>query len=669
MKNLSMLFSALCGMFLIFHGSPLSAQEFLRDFGTISKEDLDYAQFEADPDAEAVVLFDVGKSHFVSGNVNAFDIEFERHIRIKVLNSAGVRWADENIPYYRESVNMELIKDLEGFTYNFENGKLTKTALDPKLAYDEKVNENWTLKKFAMPDVREGSIIEYRYKLVTPYKFNLRDWDFQHKIPTLYSQYQVSITPFYEYVYILKGAGKFHEQKSYVEKGVAKQYGGATYNEITHFFSMKNIPAFRDEEFITSEEDYMIQLDFQLATVQHLSGAKIDVISTWPKMISTLVKHEDFGKFINKASKATKSLYIGSGLEGMPERERAKAIIDYVKLNYNWNGYYGKYSRKSVKELLTEKTGSVADLNLFMIGLLKAYGLNAEPVILSTRDHGKIPVDYPFDHFFNYVVAMIIIDGKPFLADATEVFIPFDNIPTRCINDKGLIVKDDGVNWVVLASNQISYLNESFSISFSENRDSLICKVGISGNGYDGLNLRKKTEDKEDRIMDMISESKLEYEDSVATRNFEDTSKPYMVSFQAKTRAEHINEKLYISPFLNEPVSENPLKAKKRTFPIDIVYAKRRIYSSEIKIPEGYVLEFAPETLMVSNTLFSIDYKVTQTDTAITVVGVFDLKSPVYKPEHYASLKEAYNKVVKAFNQKLVLAPATAVSSSAGGGG
>lgn len=632
-------------------------QEFVRDFGVIAKEDLEFKTYKADTEAEAVVLFDIGKSYFTEGNVNAFDIVFERHVRIKVLSPAGVRWADESIPFYRESVNIEVIKDLEGLTYNFENGRLTKTFLDPLQAYDEKVNENWTVKKFAMPDVREGSIIEYRYKLITPYKFNLQDWKFQLKIPVLYSRYEVTLNPFYEYIYILKGAGKFDEHSTKISTGT-KIFSGATYKEITHFFGMKNIPAFRDEEFITTEEDYMMKLDFQLAAFNQLSGAKIEVMSTWPKLISDMLKHEDFGKFINKAVRAAaKDINIQPNLAALPPSERAEAIINYVKFNFTWNGYYSKYARKSVKELLLEKTGSAADLNLLMVALLKANGIDAEPVILSTRDHGKIATDYPFSHFFNYVIAIVTIDDKPILADATEAFAPFDNVPIRCINEKGLIIKEGAVNWVQLASNQASSLVENFELHFTEKKDSVICKVEMTGHGYDGLNLRKRTENKKEKIVDLVAESQLEFGDSLFTNNFQETASPFQVGFHAKTSADRINNKLYLSPFLKEPVGENPLKAKKRTFPIDMVYARRRVYTSKIEIPEGYSLEYAPEPITISNVLFSIDYKVRNEQNYVIVTGIFDLKSSVYRPEHYAALKEAYNKVVDTFNKKLVFAP------------
>jgi len=45
--------------------------------------------------------------------------------------------------------------------------------------FDEETSEKWRQKKFAMPQVKVGSIIEYQYLLTTPFMYNLPNWKFQ----------------------------------------------------------------------------------------------------------------------------------------------------------------------------------------------------------------------------------------------------------------------------------------------------------------------------------------------------------------------------------------------------------------------------------------------------------------------------------------------------------
>src|SRR5512133_3544353 len=171
------------------------------EFGNIKPEYLSMKSYLPDEQAEAVVLYDFGKTYFTESDYG-FRITFERTTKIKILKKAGIDFASIEVPYYVENTQMETVYDIEGYTFSFENGALNKTKLDPKAAFDEKVNDHWMVKKWAMPDVKEGSVIEYKYKVLSPYFVNLRDWEFQSRIPTIYSEYTVCMIPFYEYSYI-----------------------------------------------------------------------------------------------------------------------------------------------------------------------------------------------------------------------------------------------------------------------------------------------------------------------------------------------------------------------------------------------------------------------------------------------------------------------------------
>src|SRR5699024_9237017 len=123
--------------------------------------------------------------------------------RIKILSQAGIKWAEIAIPFYEKGGQKEKIYEVVAFAYNLENGNVKKTSLDVSNTYDEKISNYWRIKKFAIPNVQVGSIIEYSYTMKSPYIFNLNDWDFQQRIPVLYSEYQVKMIPFYTYVMVL----------------------------------------------------------------------------------------------------------------------------------------------------------------------------------------------------------------------------------------------------------------------------------------------------------------------------------------------------------------------------------------------------------------------------------------------------------------------------------
>jgi hypothetical protein len=272
-----------------------NSQDAPYSFGGVSPEHLQMNQYNKDPEAEALVLSDVGEAYFFDTQ-EGYDIRFTRFKRIKIFNKAGIKYATVSIPIYVDGYGKtETVSTIEANCYNSENGSVVKTSLDPKNVYEEKVTERWRVKKFVIPNVREGSVIEFRYILETPFHFNLPDWEFQGPIPVLFSQYVAKMIPFYEYKYIIQGTSKLDVQTSVksvderifgsVSSGYPGSDRGFRFNDMVYTFGLRNVPAFRDEAYITSSSDYIIKLDFQLSRFNSPSGSTTDIMTTWPKMI------------------------------------------------------------------------------------------------------------------------------------------------------------------------------------------------------------------------------------------------------------------------------------------------------------------------------------------------------------------------------------------------
>src|SRR5699024_5713261 len=198
----------LLSLFAVILCLPVIGQDFSTEYGKIGREEFELEQYALDPEAEAVVLFDKGRSRF-EDRQGSFEVIFERETRLKILSEAGVKYAEIEIPYYQEGTIYERIYDLEAYTYNFEDGKIIKTPLDIANTYEVDINKFWKAKKFAIHNVKPGSIIEYKYRLRSPNVLSLRDWRFQWRITVDYSEYEVRMIPHYAYIYLLQGTEKF----------------------------------------------------------------------------------------------------------------------------------------------------------------------------------------------------------------------------------------------------------------------------------------------------------------------------------------------------------------------------------------------------------------------------------------------------------------------------
>lgn len=635
---------------------PTFSQEYSRKFGKLSQGEVDIKVYEKDPEAAAVVLYDIGESEFIDTE-HGYEIQFTRTKRIKILSRPGIEHAEITLPYYVDGYGKtERYRTIEAFSYTMEDGRLVKVPLDESTIYEEIISDRWKAKKFVLPNVKEGTIIEYRSVLQTPFHFNLPDWVFQDVIPTIYSKYTVKMIPFYEYVFIVKGISKFSYQNSEAEKGLTRKFRSLEFHNLVHTYVLENVTAFKDEAYMTSPKDYLIRMDFQLAKFHSPDGSTNEIMSTWEDLNKSLIKQSSFGKYIKKSAKiAEKILEEELTLGDLDTEIKVKEIVNYVKSTFSWNGYNSKYASKTPKEFTSQKTGNSADINLFLIALLETAGIEVEAVIISTRNHGKISIDYPFSHFFNYVIPIIKIDDHTFLSDGTDSYIAYNRIPSRCINEKGLVVDHSLVDWIDLSTNIKSINHRSIELKIDPETLTAETRVINQTTEFESSQYKSTYNNDTSKIKNHLLENGFESLSKIKTLKFENPTVPYTVAYEGETKIESIDDKIIISPFLKYPIQENKLTQKTRSFPVDIIYPKSETFKSIIILPQHYKVAELPKPFKMDNTMAKINLMYRVKDGVVTVDGEYYFKKAVYQANEYARIKSYLNAIVKKFNTQLVL--------------
>lgn len=643
---------------LLFMSASLQAQNAdKREFGEISKNEIGMTHCDFDSSATAVVLFDVGESRFMRTK-DGFGIKFTRHKRIKILHESGRNHAIIDIPFFiNDDGRKEKLKNIEAFTYNMDNGELKKQPLDPSTIYEEQISQKWHQKKFVFPNVQKGSILEYKYDLITPFIFNLNDWEFQSRIPTIYSEYKVFMIPFYAYVNVLQGIDSL-DVKSSVEGKKKFEDFGIEYRYYIHTFAERNIEAFRDESYITSRDDFIKKIDFQLATIYYPDGRTEDRLTTWKSLRDELLDHFDFGKYLKKSRSHAKRLINEKiDIKALTNEEKIKTIVEYVKNNFTWNGFYTKYSSKSPKDFITSKNGNAADINLFLIALLNEGGIAAEPMILSTRNHGKIKLYYPFHHTTNYVVAYVKSD-RNFITDATQNTLDYDLVPTYCINDYGLLVnKEKEDKWMSIKYSASS--DQEIKISISIDAPDLMANLDFSSSStfFRAYEQRKAFGSNIEKIRESYS-GKFDEINAVSIKDYSNTSLPYSFTFEAKRELEQLGAYIAISPFMDLPIAKNKLIMEERSYPVDFIFPYRNSYEVHVHIPDGYKITKIPDDTRIDNAciLLQSKYIYDANLNKVSIEAFYEFKEAVYQPDQYKELRESINHIVKTMNKKIYLA-------------
>ena len=153
---------------------------------------------------------------------------------------------------------------------------------------------------------------------------------------------------------------------------------------------------------------------------------------------------------------------------------------------------------------------------------------------------------------------------------------------------------------------------------------------------------------------------------SIVIENYLDKQRPYIIKYSLTTKPEVVNGKVYISPFLRESLFDNPLKQKERTYPIDMIYPKKKVYSSTLSIPEGYQIDFLPEELKMNNETFELNYSVNTIDNKVQIVFEYYFKKPVYPSTDYSKIKYYFNEIVKKGSEKIVVTKKTLAGNQEG---
>ncbi|MCW3804054.1 DUF3857 domain-containing protein [Plebeiibacterium marinum] len=609
-------------------------------------------QCSFEPKAPAVVIFDKGKVSFVRNDAG-FDIKYTRHKRVKIFKESAFDQGEVEIPLYIGESEMETVKDISATTYYFNGSTLEQTQLDQEQIFKEPVNKHWYMKKFAMPDLKEGCIIDYSYTVYSPFLFNLPDWEFQNDLPTIYSEYKTYMIPFYSYTYRAQGFSSFDVYESQESKGMERQFMNLSFKDLEYTFGMKNIPSFTDESFISSRSDYVKKIDFQLSEINYPSGYSQKVLTTWPALAKDFMDHEWFGKYIKKSEKLGSKNF--SSLAGKTDMEKIEAVVQHMKLNYKHNGRNDKWALKSIKEFTSQKTGNSANINLMALGILKSQGVNCRPVIISTRDHGKVYNDFPFADVFNDVLILATVDNETMLIDATDPYCPTNIIPANCCNGKGFVVDEEKEQWVNIYNTSPSKNSTILVYNFNPEQAILEGKATVNATGHIAIDKRKSFTKDEEKFVNSIKAEGLDLEGEIAITSNE-TDQNFNFEFDFTSHVDQIEDQYIFSPFIKFPIKENPFKQNKRDYSIDFVYPSFKLYQAHINVPEGYEIEKMPDLFSKVTKNASFEFKaIKQNSNTIVISGNYLIKKAIYPAEAYRDLKIFYKNLTEKLNQSIVI--------------
>ncbi len=615
-------------LLLLLLAFPTLGQKYRTGFGQLLdveiREALAMKSYPVDTSAKAIVLYSRSDAEVLQDRT----VRYKHLIRIKIfdkrISETMARLTDRT--FYSNRVGFFTVK---GFTYNEENGAIVRTKLDDANVHRTRHNKNYDKVTFSMPNVKDGSVVEYEYSEKGVLSFP--KWELQYAIPSLFSEV------YFENAYL--------GFRSDVGGKLPIQYE-ALKSKRVHHWSLANAPAFVAEPMMPSE-------DFFKSNVQIWTYEK-----DWDKEVKWLWEVFFDRAIFQQSVLGAPSKHIADSVA--EPKDRLRAVYEYVRSHVEWNGE-SDFFADDFAHILKEKKGTSGDINLMLISMAAKCGIAVNPVLLSTRDNGPPHEDIPSYSQFNYLVCQAIIGRDTLYVDATQPVLPFGYLPLRCVNVRGLSAPKDGAKWITLKSANKQKLSTEANIALSESGE-LSGTITFIHDGYSAASARSGfREDEDSYFKEMVGHNW--QVDSKKYVNTENVNLPFQEHYEV-TIPDHATvagDLIYLNPYVYARETKNPFTSNTRNYPVEFEIPFEETLLCNIVLPPGYAIEELPESKVIAipgNGARAI-FNISATATQIQIMARVQINRTFFDAEEYSLLKEFYARVFAKRGEQIVLKKAS----------
>ncbi|MDN3595191.1 DUF3857 domain-containing protein [Zunongwangia endophytica] len=637
-------------------GSAMQAQNY--KFGKVSEEEVAETEDPSNKEADAAYLYKKQFTYYDYNSNTGFSLVTKYRYRIKLYNEDGFDWGTVNLTRHISGNDEEKIYAIKGYTYNLENGKLVEEKLRKNEIFYEETSKYRATVKFTMPSLKAGSVVEFEYEKRSPFLTSLDETELQARIPIKKLDVKIEIPEFFGFVahYNQLSSLFFPIEQDQEQFNMNAQH--TKFMQTVYEISEEEIPALKEEVYIDYLDNYAARIKWELQYTKFPDTPMEYFSHNWDDVAKSIYDEGGFANELRKSSFFKDDLE--ALLQGVNQPQaKIAAIYNFVKSKVVWNDYIGFIAENGIRKAYKEGSGNTGDINLLLTAMLNYAGLNADPVLVSTKSNG-VPV-FPTRSGFNYVIVSVAIDDQLILLDATDRNAAPGELPERARNWQGRIIKDDGrSDWVSLLPNYRSIERNFINVQITEDfklkgkytgmYNQLVAKrfrddfVGVDAESYKQL----LQEDKGDIT---ITNLKKENVKKIGA----DIKESYQ--FELNHGIEVIGDNIYLNPLLFLAEKENPFKADERTYPVYMDFPVTYSTVVNFMVPEGYELESLPENTIVNINENGAVFKFIINSSAnfLRLESSIDLNRSIYPAEDYVHLKNFFDEIVSKHSEAIVL--------------
>lgn len=622
---------------------------------------------EDHPNANAVFLLDEGEFSVTKHRV------FTRHTMIKILDEAGLKYANVEIPFYWGAE----VHNIKGRTIQKDG---TIVTLQPEDIYEKSLFPKYVLyadskaKVLALPGAEIGSLVEYSYSVLYKAPFPTA-WEFQRSEPVLRSTFTLDIPAFLKYYYLLS-----KRKEMEVEESISRSPG-----RVKAVFEVRNAPAITYEPFMPSLSEVTTKIYFSLSSLS-MFGISLPVEGdSWD-----ILGHNYWLSVKDKieADEVIKS-QVQEIVDGSTtELEKIGDIYDFVQSNIRYVAVGTKEGRvipHNPLEVFTNKYGDCKDKVFLFITMLKEAGIDALPVLTRTSNSGEVIENFVSAQQFNHMVAAVpaqyftdfegfeevVVRGDKeytlsddyIVLDATSRAIPFGQIPWSLENTRALFIKEEGSELMTIprSSADVNRTTRVCEVDIQED-GTFLCSVQSTKIGQEANTTRSFLQPLSEAEQKEWFENTLSYscpgaivEEYSISGLFEPTKLPIVdYKLRIPKHAHMIETFLTFTPsILRNPIVDK-LTRQSREYCICFDYCKVLIDVVNIEIPEDLDVKTVPDAISRSSTFGDYSFLCFTDGDKVVLNKQLSIRETEIPKESYAQVKSFFESVLISEKENII---------------
>ena len=623
------------------------------DWQPVTAEELSMTKEPKAPGAPAIYLY---------RQVDRDDSNFVElvYARIKILSDEGRKYADVEIPYDKGSQSIRSIEARvirpDGSIAEFNGEVFEKPIVQGRGA-------KLLAKTFTLPDAQIGSIIEYRYRrgLRNGYVYDSR-WILSQELFTRHAKFSLLPNEWFNLTYIWPmGLPTGTELPKKVSSRIKLE--------------TRDVPAFVIEDQMPPPDQLKYRVDF-LYSDNSLALEK-DPEVFWKKLGK--IRYKSVDSFVGKPRVMEEAVAQIVAPGDSPETKLRKiyARTQQIRnLSFEREKTEQELKReaqkdaKNVADVWNGGYGNGIEVTWLFLGLARAAGFEADPVLVSTRDVHFFNKNAMNPSQLNSNVVLVKLDGKEMFFDPGTAFVPFGMLPWSETAVVGLKLSKDGGTWITTPlphpSHALIERTANLRLTTSGNLEGTV-KVVYSG--IEALWRRQQERDDDDADRREFLENEIKWDIpsgiNVALTNAPDwkgPETPLVAEYDIKVPgwAAGAGQRTLLTVGLFSEGEKEQFKHASREHHVYFNFPHKSVDDITIELPTGLGVTSLPQVVNTNLKVAEFVSKAESKNGALHLRRELTINMLILDKKYYSQLRDFFQQVRAADDEQIVVAPTKA---------